>query len=79
MLSMPKAVYDDENIKWREVIRPTYENAIMRGDKNVFFIDGETYFDGVDSQLCFVDTTHPNDIGFFCMAEKIKPILEKLI
>ena len=45
------------------------------GDKRVRFLDGETFFGTVDADLCTVDGTHPNDLGFYCMAKAIEPVL----
>lgn len=62
----------------RDVIRATYEHAKARGDNNVYFIDGESLF-----ALCkkdgSVDGTHPNDLGFYSMAEAIAPVLEQIL
>lgn len=63
----------------REVVIRTYENAVASGDKNVYFIDGESFFEGEDATLCTVDTTHPNDHGFYRMAKKIYPIMKKVL
>ena len=60
-------------------MRKTYKNAIARGDKNVYFIDGKTLFGKRDRDLCTVDATHPNDIGHMRMANGIARVLEKLI
>jgi lysophospholipase L1-like esterase len=29
--------------------------------------------------LCSNDNTHPNDLGFYLMAKKIAPVIEKLL
>lgn len=54
-----------------EVIHGTYQNALAAGDKNVAFIDGRALFEGFFRRDCTVDGTHPNDLGFMFMAEKI--------
>ena len=63
----------------RAVIKRTYDNAVKAGDKNVYFIDGQTVFADVGYEYCTVDALHPNDLGFWCMAntfgDKIKKIL----
>ncbi len=79
MLSMPKATYSDVNRERRAVIRATYENAVAAGDKYVWFIDGETLVEGPDRDLCFVDLTHPNDIGFERMANVIQPVIKEML
>lgn len=58
----------------RKVICTTYENALRRGDRNVRYIDGRTVFSAFEAQglaadSCTVDDCHPNDLGFFCMAQ----------
>jgi len=67
------------NAKRREVIRSTYENAVKSGDKNVYFVDGETLFGKNDRDACTVDGCHPNDLGFMRMAENIYPTLKKAL
>lgn len=59
----------------REVIYRTYRNAKERGDQNVYFIDGWSLYQGRDRDSCSVDALHPNDLGFFRMAEAIEPVL----
>ena len=61
------------------VVRETYENALARTDKNVYFIPGTDLIKdeiGDDWSVC---GTHPTDLGFFSMAEAIAPTLKKLI
>ena len=61
------------------MIRSTYENAVKSGDKNVYFVDGETLFGKNDRDACTVDGCHPNDLGFMRMAENIYPTLKKAL
>lgn len=65
--------------KRRELIIQNYENAVNSGDKNVYFIDGETLWgnDGWDS--CTVDALHPSDMGHWRMAQTILPTLKKIL
>ncbi len=63
----------------REVILNTYCNALAAGDKNVYFVDGTEIYREVGVDLCTVDHCHPNDLGFWCMANAIeKPLAEIL-
>jgi lysophospholipase L1-like esterase len=55
----------------RDVIAASYERAIAEGDKNVYFVDGKKYFATFNADSCSVDGTHPNDHGFFVMAEAV--------
>ncbi|MBR5508255.1 MAG: hypothetical protein IKV88_09420 [Clostridia bacterium] len=55
----------------REVIRESYEKAKASGDNNVYFIDGETLYGDRDRKICTVDGVHPNELGFYRIAEGI--------
>lgn len=68
-----------ENTLLREVVHESYLKALSLGDKNVYYIDGETLFDTNDIDACTVDGHHPTDLGFYRMAEKICPILKKAL
>lgn len=61
------------------VVRATYENALLSGDKNVYFIHGKTLFGRNDRDACTVDGCHPNDIGFYRMAKHIYPVVKKAV
>ena len=65
--------------KRRAVIRRTYENALAAGDRHVWMLDGETLFGTTDRELCTVDGTHPNDLGFLRMADAITPVLRQML
>ena len=78
IMSAPIFTLDPVYLTRREIIKRTYDNAIARGDKNVYLIDGPTLMafckdDGT------VDTTHPTDLGFFSMAKALIPILKKIL
>ena len=60
-------------------IRTTYENAIASGDKNVYFIHGDDIYAPVGKEYCTVDKCHPNDLGFFCMANAIEKVIKGLL
>ena len=63
----------------RSIIEDTYKNAVKAGDKNVYFIDGETFFGEHDRELCTIDRIHPNDLGFYRMASTILPTMKKIL
>ena len=63
----------------REFIRGLYLDAVNKGDKNVYFIDGEELFEGECADACTVDGIHPNDLGFYRMAMRIAKEIEKAI
>lgn len=67
------------SVSKRTVIYETYVKARQNKDKNVFFIDGEKLFGKKDRDGCTVDLCHPNDLGFYRMAETIAPVLKKAL
>lgn len=62
----------------RQIVRDTYDFAVVNGDKNVYYIDGKSYFEGYDREMCTIDITHPNDLGHYLMAKKISGTIEKI-
>lgn len=63
----------------RDIIRATWENAVKAGDRNVWFIDGETFYGAEDRDLCTVDGCHPTDLGFYRMAKTVYPVLDAIL
>lgn len=63
----------------RQIIRNTYEKLLSEGDRNICFLDGQTIFAIHGGDSCTVDGTHPNDLGFMCMADAIEPCLNKML
>lgn len=81
MVSRPKYyLTPNERRFFEEVLMVTYNNAISAGDKNVYYIDGMTFFPPEMREAALVDDIHPTDVGFLCMAkvigEKLKEILK---
>lgn len=78
-LSKPDFDYSVDGKERRDVIMQTYLNAKNAGDKNVYFVDGETFFGDEDRHLCTIDRCHPNDLGFYRMAKTILPTMKKML
>lgn len=62
----------------RDIIYESYRKAIESGDRNVYFIDGDSFFAGEYQDCATVDSTHPNDYGMVRMADVIGCTLKKL-
>lgn len=80
MMSKPKSKpldSEDRNQRFL-IIKQTYENAIAAGDKNVYLIPGSELL-GDCAEIATVDNCHPNDLGFYMMAQRLAPILKKLL
>lgn len=65
--------------KMRKIIYKTYSSALSLGDKNVYFIDGQKVFCGINYDACTVDGVHPNDYGFVKMANYFSPVLQNVL
>ncbi|MBE6731134.1 MAG: hypothetical protein E7564_05555 [Ruminococcaceae bacterium] len=79
MISVADKAFGDTIDRRREVIYATYKNAVDRGDKNVYFLNGQDFYREPGFGVCTVDGCHPNDIGFYYMAKGIKEVLKDLL
>lgn len=79
-MTRPNFLYDPSACKpRREVIYQTYLRAKEQGDRNVAFVDGENLLGQEDWDICTVDNCHPNDMGFYRMANAVYPVLKELL
>lgn len=60
------------NEQRKDIILDTYHHALAAGDRNVYYIDGESFFQGKYEYDCTLDGTHPNDLGYVLMADGIE-------
>ena len=70
-LSRPDINNGSDYAEREKIIFRTYQQAKTLGDTNVYFIAGRTIYDERSRDNCSVDGCHPNDLGFFKMAEAI--------
>lgn len=77
-LSAPNVRFETSFDPRRPIIRATYENALKRGDKNVYYIDGYDLFGEEDWDSCSVDGCHPNDLGHYRIANCLAPIFKQI-
>lgn len=80
LVSRPDPDLSEDNRSRFAVIRKTYENALQRGDKNVYLLDGAAFFsDAAAINDPTVDRVHPTDLGFFLMARAMEPTLKTIL
>lgn len=80
LMSRPRARFnDEEEVKRREVVLETYENARAAGDTNIYFVDGAGILNIFGGDNGTVDTIHPNDLGFACIAKALGDVLETIL
>ena len=61
-----------------DIIKKTYDNAISRGDKNVYYLEGSE-LSALAGNDWSVDRIHPTDLGFFSMAAAVGKVIEKIL
>lgn len=64
----------------REEIIKSFEKAKALGDENVYFVDLYGCFGALTNGECgTVDGIHPDSLGFLRMAERVYPVLKRLL
>jgi lysophospholipase L1-like esterase len=79
LVSGPRDKGVPRNCERRDIVKATYDRAAAAGDKHVYFVDGLEFFDRVPRKYCTVDNTHPSDLGFYLMFQKILPVLRRAL
>lgn len=78
MMSRPRVQLSEAEKERCHIIETTYQNALLAGDNNVYFLDGKALM-----ELCgdegTVDGCHPTDLGFCSMAKAVSEVMEKHI
>lgn len=78
MISVADGHFGKEAIeKRKEIIKSTYDNAKASGDRNVYFLDGQHFYDDIGLQNATVDTCHPNDLGFYAFYKNISDFIKE--
>lgn len=62
----------------RKFIEGVVRERIKAGDKKLLLVDGAMLL-GANPDDCFVDGGHPNDLGFFRMAEALAPTMKRAL
>ena len=78
MITAPKHSMPDGFVERKNIIKQTYDNAKATGDKNVYIIFGDTFFDGIGDDFS-VDNVHPTDLGFDYMTKVIYPVIKNAL
>ena len=78
MMTRPKVYLTEEEVRRREIVRATWQNARNRGDKNVYLLIGADLMADCGNEGA-VDGIHPTDYGFASIARVLGDLLEKLL
>ena len=77
MLSKPDTNFTTDLVR-RDIVKASYEKLLAE-HYNVQFADGGELFGTDFRDSCTVDGCHPNDLGFYRMAQAVMPALEKAL
>ncbi len=66
-------------LKRRDVVKESYERAFAEGDRRISFVDGSAMFSDLYADACTVDGCHPNDFGFYRMADAMERALREAL
>ena len=78
MVTAPKPTLSASWAERRAVIQRTYDNAVSAGDKNVYIVYGSDRIAGLGEDFS-PDACHPSDLGYYYMAHRIAPVLERIL
>ena len=70
--TMPR--FSDDCEARKQIIYKTYTDALAKGDKNVYFIDGAKVMEACGDSGT-VEGCHPNDLGFFFISKAVGEIV----
>lgn len=79
MMTRPKYYLSCEEQQRLHIVETTYRHALESGDRNVYFFPGNELITKETQNIATVDSGHPNDYGFSCMACALKDLLKKLL
>ena len=63
----------------KAIILETIKRAQDADDNKIYFVDGSKLFAGDCSDACTVDGLHPNDLGFYRMAQALTLVLKQAL
>ena len=69
----------DVILRRRDIVMQSYLKARQNGDKNVWFIDGLSFFTAPAQYGMTMDAIHPNDAGFQRMADSIGTFIRHIL
>lgn len=79
LLSRPQPNPNQDDLLRRDIVKRTWEKAVQTGDRHVYFVDGTTMLQLFGGDSGTVDNCHPNDLGFYCMAKALEPVLKAVL
>ena len=66
---------EEDTLQRLEIVKESYETLQKDGYGPVHLVDGHAIYHSHDTEMMTIDGTHPTDLGFYCMAEALEPVL----
>ena len=66
---------EEDTLQRLEIVKESYEALLKDGCGPVHLVDGHAIYHSHDTEMMTIDGTHPTDLGFYCMAEALEPVL----
>lgn len=79
LVTRPGGCFNEDTVARKIVVMKTFIKAREEGDKNIYFVDGFSFFNINNRFDCTVDGCHPNDTGFSLMADRIGEVLKMVL
>lgn len=78
IMTRPDPDFSETDYERRDAVLATYEWGVSQ-KYPVYFVDGWTMFGSAGRDCCTVDGCHPNDLGFYRMAQAVYPTLYRIL
>lgn len=78
VMTRPDPDFSEADYQRRDAVLATYEWAVSQRVP-VYFVDGWSMFGTSGRDCCTVDGCHPNDLGFYRMAQAVIPVLYRIL
>lgn len=78
MMTRPKVHLSPDEKRRVAIVERTYQNALAKGDQNVYFVKGCDLIRPEMKETATVDGVHPNDSGFVSMAYVLCSMMQKI-
>lgn len=78
VLSRPKLHLNEEEMLRKSIIQNNCKAIRLSHSAPIFFVDGSEIFRNFGDS-CTVDNSHPNDLGFYAMAQALLALLQRIL
>ena len=70
--------YNEKRLRYTMIHLNELKRRRDMGDKNIHFLDGLSLY-GADPSECAVDGCHATDLGFYMIAKRMAPVIERIL